>query len=150
MKSKTIKTYSELVRLPTFEERFRYLQMNGKVADETFGFDRIFNQQFYRSKEWKRLRNEIIVRDKGCDLACEGREIYGKVIIHHLNPIAIDDISSGEGWILDPEYLITTTLNTHNAIHYGDESLLVTAPIERSKFDTCPWRKTDGQHTQFG
>jgi len=139
-----IRTYSELIQIPTFEERFRYLQLNGRVAEESFGFNRIFNQQFYRSKVWKDLRDKVILRDKGCDLACEGREIYGKAIIHHLNVVSLDDLNANEDWILDPEYLITTTLNTHNAIHYGDQSLLVTEPTERKKFDTCPWRKTNG------
>ena len=135
-----IRTYSELIQLPTFEERFRYLRLNGRVAEETFGFNKV----------WKDLRDKIILRDKGCDLACEGREIYDKVIIHHMNAIRMDDLDTGDDWILDPEYLITTTLNTHNAIHYGDQSLLVTEPVERSRFDTCPWRKTDGKHTELG
>ena len=136
-----IKTYSELITLPTFEERFRYLKLDGMVGQDTFGFDRIFNQMFYHSREWKRVRDIVIARDLGCDLGIEDREIFGRPIIHHLNPISIDDIKLATEYLLNPEYLITTTHATHNAIHYGDESLLVTAPIERTKNDTCPWRR---------
>ena len=138
---RSIKTYSELIEFPTFEERFRYLQLDGSVGIDTFGFDRIFNQMFYRSKEWKSIRDQVIIRDLGCDLGVEGYEIRGRVIIHHLNPITMEDIEKRSAYLLDPEFLITTTHNTHNAIHYGDESILVTAPIERSKNDTCPWRR---------
>lgn len=138
---RNIKTYSELIEFPTFEERFRYLQLDGSVGIDTFGFDRIFNQMFYRSQEWKSIRNQVIIRDLGCDLGVEGYEIRGRVIIHHLNPITMEDIEKRSAYLLDPEFLITTTHNTHNAIHYGDESILVTAPIERSKNDTCPWRR---------
>ena len=136
----SIRTYSELILLPTFEERFKYLQLNGRVGDDTFGFDRYINQNFYRSAEWKRIRDQVIMRDNGCDLALEGYEIYGRILIHHMNPIGIKDIQQVNKFLLDPEYLITTMLSTHNAIHYGDESLLVTDPIERSKNDTCPWK----------
>lgn len=136
----SIKTYSELITLPTFEERFKYLQLNGAVGQETFGFDRFINQEFYRSYEWKQLRNHIIVRDNGCDLGIEGREIRGKILIHHMNPVYIDDIRNVSDFLLNPEYLISTTLTTHNAIHYGDEELLVRDPIMRSRNDTCPWR----------
>ena len=136
----SIRTYSELIRLPTFEERFRYLQLNGQVGEDTFGFDRYINQRFYRSKEWLQVRDYVIVRDKGCDLGVEGYEIYGRVLIHHLNPISLRDITELSDFLLNPEYLISTTHLTHNAIHYGDESILMTAPIERSKNDTCPWR----------
>lgn len=136
----SIKTYSELITLPTFEERFKYLQLNGAVGQETFGFDRFINQEFYRSYEWKQLRNHIIVRDNGCDLGIEGREIRGKILIHHMNPVYIDDIRKVSDFLLNPEYLISTTLTTHNAIHYGDEELLVRDPIMRSRNDTCPWR----------
>ena len=136
-----IKTYSELITLPTFEERFRYLKLDGMVGQDTFGFDRIFNQMFYHSREWKRVRDIVIARDLGCDLGIEDREIFGRPIIHHLNPISIDDIKLATEYLLNPEYLITTTHATHNAIHYGDESLLVTAPIERTKNDTCPWKR---------
>lgn len=135
-----IKRYSELILLPTFEERYKYLQLNGIIGDETFGFDRYINQMFYRSQEWKQVRDYVIVRDNGCDLGVEGHEIRGKILIHHMNPIGIKDIQQVNKFLLDPEYLITTMLSTHNAIHYGDESLLVTDPIERSKNDTCPWK----------
>ena len=135
-----IKTYSELITLPTFEERYRYLRLDGAVGVDTFGFDRIFNQQFYTSREWKSIRDRVIVRDCGCDLGVEGYEIYGRIIIHHLNPITLEDIERKSDVLLDPENLITTTHATHNAIHYGDEGLLIVAPIERSRNDTCPWR----------
>lgn len=137
----SIKRYSELILLPTFEERYKYLQLNGVIGDETFGFDRYINQMFYRSQEWKQVRDYVIVRDNGCDLGIEGHEIRGKILIHHMNPIGIKDIQQVNKFLLDPEYLITTMLSTHNAIHYGDESLLVKDPIERSKNDTCPWKR---------
>lgn len=136
-----IKRYSELILLPTFEERYKYLQLNGAIGNETFGFDRYINQMFYRSQEWKHVRDYVIVRDNGCDLGIEGHEIRGKILIHHMNPIGIKDIQQVNKILLDPEYLITTMLSTHNAIHYGDESLLVKDPIERSKNDTCPWKR---------
>lgn len=135
-----IKTYSELIALPTFEDRFEYLQLKGIVGQETFGFDRYLNQILYSSKEWKSLRNEIIVRDNGCDLALEGFEIHGRILIHHINPITIDDVIKRRGIVFDPENLICVTHNTHNAIHYGDKSLLITGPIERRANDTCPWK----------
>ena len=137
----SIRTYSELITFSTFEERFKYLQLNGEVGGETFGFDRWLNQVFYRSHQWKRLRDEIIIRDNGCDLGVEGFEINRRIIIHHMNPISINDIEKETDLLLNPEFLICTSHNTHNAIHYGDEKLLVTAPIERSKNDTCPWRR---------
>lgn len=137
----SIKTYSELITLPTFEERFKYLQLNGSVGRDTFGFDRYMNQVLYRSQKWKRIRDEIIIRDNGCDLACEGYEIHGRIIIHHMNPLTMEDIEKETEFLFDPEFLISTTHNTHNAIHYGDENLLVTMPVERSKYDTCPWRR---------
>lgn len=137
----SIRTYSELIKLHTFEERFRYLQLHGAVGIDTFGFDRVFNQMFYTSREWKRVRDIVIARDNGCDLGIEGREIYGRVLIHHLNPISLEDIESASEYLLNPEYLITTTHSTHNAIHYGDESKLFTGPIERKKNDTCPWKR---------
>lgn len=136
-----IKTYSELIIIPTFLDRFRYLQLSGKVGVETFGYDRYLNQILYRTAEWKRFRNEIIVRDNGCDLACEGYDIVGKILVHHINPITVEDVLNRTAKVFDPENVISTTLNTHNAIHYGDESLLVTDPIERTKNDTCLWRK---------
>ena len=135
------RTYTELSRLPTFEERYRYLRLTGQVGKETFGFDRYLNQNFYRSQRWKRIRDEVILRDNGCDLGVEGYEIYGRIIIHHMNPITLEDIERESVYLLDPEFLICTVHRTHNAIHYGDESLLITAPIERTKYDTCPWRK---------
>ena len=136
----TIKTYSELITLPTFEERFLYLQLNGSVGKDTFGFDRYLNQIFYRSKRWRSIRDQVIIRDNGCDLGMDGYEIYGNILIHHMNPITIEDIERESEFLLDPEYLITTTHKTHNAIHYGDVSLLPIMPIERSRNDTCPWR----------
>ena len=139
--SSIIRTYTELSRLPTFEERYRYLRLTGQVGKETFGFDRYLNQVFYRSQRWKRIRDEVILRDNGCDLGVEGYEIHGRIIIHHMNPITLEDIERESIYLLDPEFLICTVHNTHNAIHYGDENLLITAPIERTKYDTCPWRK---------
>lgn len=136
-----LKTYSELIKLPTFEERFQYLRLDGCVGQETFGFDRYLNQVFYRSKEWKSIRDRIIVRDNGCDLGMEGFDIYGRILIHHMNPIAAKDIIDRTDFLLNPDYLITTCHNTHNAIHYGDESLLIVAPVERRSNDTCLWKR---------
>ena len=132
--------YSELSNLKTFEERYKYLQLNGAVGEETFGFDRFINQNFYKSSEWKAVRDFVIVRDNGCDLGIEGHEIRGRIYIHHMNPIMPKDILTQSAFLLNPEYLISTIHSTHNAIHYGDESLLIKEPIERSKNDTCPWR----------
>lgn len=141
MTTKIIRTYSELKELKTFEERFKYLKLGGVVGIETFGFDRYFNQKFYTTMEWKQLRNHIIVRDLGCDLGCEDHEIFGqRIIIHHMNPIDLEDIEKKSDFLLNPEFLITTIHSTHNAIHYGDESLIITAPIERRRNDTCPWK----------
>ena len=136
----SIRTYSELIAIPTFEERFKYLQLNGNVGAETFGYDRVFNQRFYSSLEWKRLRDEIIFRDNGCDLGILDRRIMGKIFIHHMNPIMLEDIRESSEFLLNPEYLICMSFETHNAIHYGDENLLFKAPIERKQYDTCPWR----------
>lgn len=136
----SIKTYSELITLQTFEERFKYLQLNGSVGKSTFGFDRYINQKFYKSQEWKSVRDLVILRDNGCDLGIIDRVIYKRIIIHHMNPIRIDDIKHVSDYLLNPEYLISTTHETHNAIHYGDENLLVKDPIERRINDTCPWR----------
>ena len=133
------KTYSELKTLDTFEDRFNYLKLNGSVGKETFGFDRYINQEFYQSSEWKSLRNEVISRDNGCDLGVYGYEIYNNLLIHHINPMSSDDIAHGELWILDPEYLITTTHNTHNAIHYGNNKLLTPKVTERKPGDTKLW-----------
>lgn len=136
-----IRTYSELSRLKTFKERYEYLRLDGVVGENTFGFDRYLNQAFYKSKEWKDIRRFVIIRDNGCDLGVEGCEIYTNIIIHHMNPIRQDDILSRTDLLMNPEYLITTMLNTHNAIHYGTEELLAAAPISRSKNDTCPWKR---------
>lgn len=137
-----IRTYSELITLPTFKDRFNYLKIGGKVGEETFGFDRYLNQMLYKSKEWQNIRNYVIIRDKGCDLAIPEHEIIGEnVLVHHMNPITKDDILYRKEYVLNPEYLICTILNTHNAIHYGDERLLhETELIIRTKNDTCPWR----------
>lgn len=139
----TIKTYSELITLPTFEQRYRYLRLGGKVGEETFGFDRYLNQEFYKSGPWLAVRNEVIIRDGGCDLGMVDREIPNgvRILVHHMNPITIDDIRNESEFLLDPEYLICTIDNTHRAIHYGDESLLIKAPVERRRYDTCPWRR---------
>ena len=137
----SIRTYSELITLPTFEERYQYLRLNGRVGEETFGFDRWINQKFYKDPEWLRIRDEVIIRDNGCDLAIPGREIYSRILIHHMNPITKDDILQRSKYLLDPEYLICTIKNTHDAIHYGDENLLVKDPVERKPNDTCPWRR---------
>lgn len=134
------KSYSELIAIPTFIERFEYLKLSGKIGIETFGFDRYLNQALYRDKYWKSLRQEIIVRDNGCDLAHPEREIQGRVIIHHINPITEKDIINRTDKVLDPENLISTSIRTHNAIHYGDASILYQDPIERKENDTIPWR----------
>ena len=136
----SIRTYSELILLPTFEERFKYLQLNGRVGDDTFGFDRYINQKFYRSAEWKRIRDLVIMRDNGCDLALEGYEIYGRILIHHMNPITVKDVELSTEYLMNLEYLICVTHNTHNAIHYGDEKLINKGPVVRTKNDTCPWK----------
>lgn len=140
-KTMKIRTYTELSELKTFEERFRYLQLNGVVAEDIFGFDRIVNQRFYRSAEWKAIRDRVIIRDNGCDLGVDGREIFGKAVIHHMNPARLKDFTELSDILLNPEYLITTTHRTHNAIHYGDEGLLLREPIERRMNDTCPWKR---------
>ena len=138
---KKIRTYSELSKLTTFEDRYNYLRLDGFVGEETFGFDRYLNQLFYTSQKWRSIRDFVIIRDNGCDLGVEGYEIYGKIIIHHMNPITVSDIINETEYLLDPKFLISTTHNTHNAIHYGDEKLLITGPIERKPNDTCPWKK---------
>jgi len=142
MTTKTIRTYSELIQLPTFEERFEYLRLNGRVGEETFGFDRYLNQKFYqRDPEWLAIRDHVIIRDQGCDLACPDREIKTRILIHHMNPITTEDILRRSDYLLNPEYLICTFKSTHDAIHYGDGSKLFTAPVERRRNDTCPWRR---------
>lgn len=142
IQKKIIRTYSELIKIPTFEGRFEYLRLGGKVGEETFGFDRYINQTLYTSPEWRSLRNHIITRDGGCDLAISGREIGEgvKILIHHMNPITVDDIVNRSDFVFNPEYLICTIKNTHDAIHYGDAGLLYKDPIVRFKNDTCPWR----------
>ena len=136
----SIRTYSELILLPTFEERYEYLRLDGRVGEETFGFDRWLNQTFYKSEEWLSMRDKIIVRDNGCDLGISGRDIYSRILIHHMNPITKEDILRRSDILLNPEYLICVTPNTHRAIHYGNENLLMKAPIERRPNDTCPWK----------
>lgn len=137
-----LRTYTELSKLKTFEERFEYLRLNGRVGKETFGFDRIFNQVFYKSDEWLAVRDFVIVRDNGCDLGVEGYDINGqRTLIHHMNPISLEDIEKRTEILMNPEYLITTIHNTHQAIHYGDENLLIKLPRERTKNDTCPWKR---------
>lgn len=135
-----MKSYSELALLSSFEERFNYLKLSGSVGKDTFGFDRYLNQRFYRTSEWKKVRDAVIIRDNGCDLGVEGYEIYDRIIIHHMNPITADDIVKHSDWILDPNQLICTSFNTHNAIHYGDISLIAKKPVIRKPNDTCPWR----------
>lgn len=135
------KSYSELIKLGTFEERFEYLKLNGRVGESTFGYDRYLNQLFYTTAEWKAARNLVIIRDNGCDLGIDDRIIGGRIFIHHINPITKEDILNRHQKLFDPENLICVSKLTHDAIHYGDENLLIKAPIERSKNDTCPWRR---------
>jgi len=134
-----IRSYTELARLRTFKERYDYLRLRGEVGRDTFGFDRYINQQFYTSREWRRARQQTIARDLGCDLGIEGYEIHDKVIIHHMNAMTADDINEGSPDIIDPEFLITVTLRTHNAIHFGDERLLPTPYVPRRRGDTRLW-----------
>lgn len=136
-----IRCYSELVKLPTFEARYEYLRLGGAVGKETFGFDRYMNQFFYKSPEWRRTRDLVIARDSGCDLGVQGREIFSRPIIHHMNPIRPEDIRNRSEMLLDPEYLITTIHETHLAIHYSDKNLLLQEPMERRPNDTCPWKR---------
>lgn len=136
-----IRTYSELITIPTFEERYKYLRLGGKVGEETFGFDRYLNQIFYKSEDWLKVRDYVILRDNGCDLGVPGREIPGRILVHHMNPITQEDILRRSEYLLNPEYLISTVKRTHDAIHYGDDSLLLKDPVERTKNDTCPWRR---------
>lgn len=134
-----IRTYSELSRIDTFEERYKYLQLRGEVGWATFGFDRYMNQQFYKSSEWRHVRQFVIARDMGCDLGVEGYEIFDRIYIHHINPMTVENIVHGDGEILDPEFLISTTHKTHNAIHYGDERLLPRPHVDRTPGDTKLW-----------
>lgn len=141
-KTMKIRTYEELSKLKTFEERYEYLKLDGSVGEETFGYDRYLNQKFYKyDPDWKKIRDEVIFRDNGCDLGIEGREINGLILVHHMNPITKDDILNRSQYLLNPNYLITTIKSTHDAIHYGSEDLLMKDPVVRSKNDTCPWRK---------
>lgn len=135
-----MRTYSELSKIPTFKERFLYLKLDGKVGEETFGYDRNLNQIFYRSQEWKSVRRKVIIRDLGCDLGVEGRPLNSRIYIHHMNPITLKDINNRNLDILNPEFLICCSYDTHQAIHYGSEYLLLADPVERKPFDTCPWR----------
>lgn len=137
------RSYRELRRIETFEERFRYLSLRGEVGVSTFGFDRYLNQRFYTSREWRQLRDHVIIRDNGCDLGVEGYEIHAKILVHHMNPVIVDDIVAGEDSILNPDFLITTTHRTHNAIHYGDERLLARPHIPRTAGDTQLWSRKD-------
>jgi hypothetical protein len=137
---RNIRTYTELISIPTFEERFEYCKISARVGDQTFGGHRYLNQLLYKMPEWKSVRREVMIRDNGYDLAHEDYPIDGSIYIHHLNPITIDDIQNRKGWVFNPEYLISVSFKTHNAIHYGDESLLSKAPIVRTRNDTCPWR----------
>lgn len=136
-----IRTYSELILLPTFKERYKYLKLGGKVGEETFGFDRYLNQKFYKSKEWRDIRDYVILRDNACDLGIEDREIHSRIIIHHMNPITKYDIVNQTEFLTNPEYMICTLKRTHDAIHYGDDSILFGDVITRTKNDTCPWRR---------
>lgn len=136
---RTSRTYSELITIPTFEDRFRYLKLDGCIGIETFGFDRYLNQKLYRLSEWKQARANVILRDNGCDLGIQDREIVGKIYVHHMNPVTIEDIKNKEPWLIDPEFLISTCKRTHDAIHYSDESILYSEPIERMANDTKLW-----------
>lgn len=133
------KTYSELMTLRTFEERFKYLSLRGSIGVITFGFDRYLNQDFYNSGPWRSVRDEIIIRDGACDLAIPGYDIFNAIRIHHMNPMTIEDIERGDPAILDPEFLICTSLDTHNAIHFGSSKLIPRLPIERRRGDTKLW-----------
>lgn len=135
------RNYTELSNLKTFEERYEYLKIEGKVGEETFGSDRYLNQIFYKDPEWLEARDKVIIRDSGCDLGICDREIKGKILVHHMNPVTKEQILSRDPAIFDPEYLICTLKSTHDAIHYGDEKLLMKDPVERTKNDTCPWKK---------
>lgn len=135
-----IRTYSELITLDTFEDRYNYLKLDGQIGFDTFGFDRWMNQMFYKSREWQSIRNYIISRDNGCDMALEGYELADRIIIHHMNPITVEDIMHSNDVLLDPEQLVCVSHKTHNAIHYGTDELLVKTIVERRPNDTIPWR----------
>lgn len=138
--TKNTKCYSELIKLPTFEERLNYLMLSGVVGEILFGGHRYLNQVFYKSKEWKDCRRDIILRDQGCDLACDGYEISGRILVHHILPITIDDLTCRTTKLFDPENLITVSHKTHEAITYGSRDFILTIPVDRRKNDTCPWR----------
>jgi hypothetical protein len=135
-----IKRYSTMVQLEKFLDRYEYLKLSGTIGEETFGYDRYINQKLYRSKEWRDIRHKVIVRDEACDLAHLDFPIHGKIIIHHINPITLSDIEDANPKVFDLNNLVCVSMNTHNAIHYGDEELLPHDPVERTPFDTCPWR----------
>lgn len=138
---RSIRTYSELIQLKTFEERFEYLKIGGTIGIETFGHDRYLNQKFYTSYEWRQFRKQIILRDNGCDLGVDGLDIYGPIFIHHINPINIEDLLENKiEFLLNPEYAICCSDLTHKAIHYSNANILLKGPIERTKYDTCPWK----------
>jgi hypothetical protein len=139
LKRSMIRSYSELIRIDTFEERFKYLALRAEVGSATFGFDRYMNQRFYMSSEWKHIRHHVVSRDNGCDLGIRGYEIYNRLIIHHMNPMTVEEVVHGDERILDPEFLITTTHKTHNAIHFGDSRLLPRSLVERKRGDTKLW-----------
>lgn len=139
--SMIVKSYSEMIALPTFIERYRYLRLSGRVGEETFGYDRYLNQMLYKDPVWLRTRDKVIIRDNGCDLGMEGHQIYGKILVHHINPITKEDILRRDPCLFDLENLVCTIKNTHDAIHYGDESLLIIAPTIRTRNDTCPWKR---------
>lgn len=134
------RSYSKLIQIPSFEGRFQYLRLDGEVGSATFGFDRYLNQRFYHSAEWRSIRDYVIARDNGCDMAVDGRTIFGKIYIHHINPICVKDLELVREILYDPEYLVCVTFDTHNAIHYGTDALLPKDPIIRRPGDTCPWR----------
>lgn len=136
-----IRSYNELIQLSTFDERYNYLRLRGRVGEDTFGFDRIFNQMFYRSEEWQYIRNQVIIRDMGCDLGIPGREVFDRVLVHHMNPISIRDIRESTDFLMNPKYLITVSHATHNAIHYGVGNIFSLRNTERYINDTCPWKK---------
>ena len=135
------RTYSDLILLPTFLERYRYLRLGGNVGLETFGHNRYLNQILYTSDRWRSFRDKIIIRDNGCDLGMEGFEIYDRILVHHINPITVEDVLNENPKVFDPDNVICTSHNTHQAIHYGDENLLITEPVERFRNDTCPWKR---------
>ncbi len=135
------RTYSELIKLPTFKERFEYLKLSSQIGEETFGFDRYLNQAFYKSQLWRKIKNKVVIRDNGCDMAHQDFPIAGKIIVHHMNPIDSDDILMQRDILLNPDYLVCVSQLTHNAIHYANFDIIPSAPIERLPNDTCPWKK---------